>query len=176
MEVEDIANHVLQWDTPLVQITGGEPLLQDAVHPLMSKLCDAERTVLLETSGACDISECDQRVIRIMDLKCPGSGEHARNDLDNIDRLRSADEVKFVIGDRRDYEWARDLIAEHRLADRVAAILLSPVHVQKPGRQIAGHTGLDPSELANWMLEDGLDARLQLQMHKVIWHPEQRGV
>ncbi len=176
MTIDDVLNYVQQWDTPLVQITGGEPLLQEAVHSLMSRLCDSGRTVLLETSGACDISTCDPRVIRIMDLKCPGSGECERNDLDNIQRLRSVDEVKFVVGDRADYEWARDTIRAHDLAGRVAAILLSPVHHQKPGKQIAGHVGLDAAHLAAWMLEDGLDARLQVQMHKLIWHPDARGV
>ncbi|MDP7029929.1 MAG: radical SAM protein [Phycisphaerales bacterium] len=176
MQVDDIVNYALQWDTPLVQITGGEPLLQEAVHPLMSRLCDAGKTVLLETSGACDISACDDRVIRIMDLKCPGSGEADRNDFGNIAHLRSDDEVKFVIGDREDYEWARGVIETHQLTDRVSAVLLSPVHAQKPGKQIDGHAGLEAQMLAEWMLQDQLSARLQLQMHKVIWHPERRGV
>ncbi len=174
--IQSIAHEVLESPTPLVQVTGGEPLLQPGVHDLMSILCDAERTVLLETSGACDISHCDPRVIRIMDLKPPGSGESHRNDLANVPRLTSRDEVKFVIGDRVDYEWSRDLIREYTLHEKVAAILFSPVFPQSAGDHIQGHPGLPAATLAEWMLQDGLDARLQIQMHKSIWHPTARGV
>lgn len=174
--VDDVLRDVLAIPTDLVEITGGEPLLQDSVQELMIALCDAGRTVLLETSGACDISVCDPRVIRIMDLKPPGSGECDRNDMANIDRLRSQDEVKFVIGDRGDYEWSVALIKQHNLAERVDAILLSPVYETAPDMHITGHPGLEPSTLAAWMLEDGIPARLQTQMHKSIWHPTTRGV
>ena len=132
----------------LVEITGGEPLLQDDVHVLIERLLDRGRTVLIETSGACDIGRCDPRAIRIMDLKTPGSGEVERNDLENIARLHDRDEVKFVIMDRRDYEWARDLIAEHGLVDRCAAVLMSPVFEQEPGEEIGGARGLEPAEAA----------------------------
>ena len=176
MEVEDILQQVLAIPTPLVEITGGEPLLQQGVHELMTRLCDAGRTVLIETSGACDISQCDPRVIRIVDFKPPGSRECGRNDLGNIDRLRPHDEVKFVIGDRVDYDWSIQLIERHALAGAVAAILFAPVFPTLPSEQIAGHAGLDPSLLAAWMLEDGVDARLQMPMHKAIWDPSVRGV
>ncbi len=176
MAVADVLERVMEFRTPLVQVTGGEPLLQAAVHPLMAMLCDEERTVLLETSGACDISECDERVIRIMDLKAPASGESRRNDLANIDRLRSSDQVKFVIADREDYEWARDIINTYRLADRVHAVLLSPAFPQMATQELAGHLGLSPALLAAWMLEDSSSARLQLQQHKSIWDPKTRGV
>jgi 7-carboxy-7-deazaguanine synthase len=174
--VSDVLREVLAIPTDLVEITGGEPLLQQPVHELMSSLCDAGRTVLLETSGACDISVCDPRVIRIMDLKPPGSGECGRNDMANIDRLQAEDEVKFVIGDRDDYDWSVAQIQQHNLADRVSAILLSPVYETAADSYITGHAGLEPSTLAAWMLEDGIPARLQTQMHKSIWHPTTRGV
>jgi 7-carboxy-7-deazaguanine synthase len=173
---DDLLQQVLAFETPLVQVTGGEPLLQEAVLGFMTSLCNAGRTVLLETSGACDISVCDERVIRIVDLKPPGSGECERNDMDNIDRLRPHDEVKFVIGDRTDYEWSRDMIISHQLPDRVRAVLLSPVFSQAKGLEIAGHAGLDPAELAAWILEDRLNARMQMQLHKSIWDPQARGV
>ena len=174
--IDEIVDEVLNIDTPLVQITGGEPLLQASVHDLMVSLCNAGRTVLLETSGACDISSCDPRVIRIMDLKPPGSGECDRNLFDNIEHLDSQDEVKFVISDRHDYDWSLNIIKTHQLEDRVAAILLSPVHAQAAGCVLPGHDGLPPSELAAWMLEDGVNARLQIQVHKTIWDPNTRGV
>ena len=173
---DDVLQQVLAFETPLVQITGGEPLLQDPVLGLMTSLCDTGQTVLLETSGACDISVCDERVIRIVDLKPPGSGECERNDMDNIARLRPHDEVKFVIGDRTDYEWSRDMINSHQLPDRVRAVLLSPVFPQAKGLEIAGHGGLDPAELAAWILADRLNARMQVQLHKSIWDPQARGV
>jgi len=176
MTIEFIEAAIADWSTPLVQITGGEPLLQDAVHELMRRLADAGRTVLLETSGACDISTCDNRVIRVVDFKTPGSGEVERNDWSNVGYLRSTDEVKFVLCDRADYEWARDVITEHGLADRVAAVLLSPVHAQQGDEHIEGAAGLDPQALAAWMLEDAVPARMQLQLHKFIWDPTTRGV
>lgn len=147
-----------------VLVTGGEPLLQPAVHGLMRALCDEGRTVLLETSGACDVADVDPRVHRIVDVKCPGSGEERRNLWPNLARLTARDEVKFVLADRRDYEYARDVIARHDLAARCGAVLLSPV---------AGDPSL-PSRIAGWMLDDRLDARLQLQLHKILWPPEER--
>lgn len=177
--IDSILNEVLSYPTRLVEITGGEPLLQaPAVHDLMTELANAGCTVLLETSGACDISDCDPRVIRIMDIKTPGSGEAVRNVWSNIDSLTDRDEVKFVIADRADYDWSVDLIRQHHLTERINAVLLSPIHVQPRGVEIAGHGGLKPAELAAWMLADDLgpNVRLQVQIHKVIWCPQQRGV
>ncbi len=163
--VDEILTEVLAIDCPLVEITGGEPLLQRNVMPLMAALCDAGRTVLIETSGAHDISAIDARVHRIMDLKCPDSGECDRNRFANIPFLTMRDEVKFVIGSRGDYEWTRDQIRSHDLSGRCAAVLLSPVF----GR-------IEPREIVGWMLADRLQARFQLQMHKMIWEPRARGV
>ena len=164
MTLDEILERVDDYGCDLVEITGGEPLLQPNVHPLMARLADAGRTVLLETSGACDIASVDPRVIRIMDLKTPSSSECHRNRLDNIANLRERDEVKFVIEDRTDYEWARNLIDRFDLVGR-CPVLVSPVH----GR-------LEPVVLAEWVLADRLSVRFQLQLHKFIWSPETRGV
>ena len=161
----EIVDDVLTFDCPLVEITGGEPLLQRNALPLMAMLADADRTVLLETSGAHDISAVDPRVHRIMDLKTPGSGEVERNLFSNIGYLTSRDEVKFVIGSREDYEWSRTQLRDRRLADRCRAVLFSPIF----GR-------IDPREIVEWILADKLPVRFQLQMHKFIWTPTQRGV
>ena len=176
MEIEEIIEQVESHPADLVEITGGEPLLQDPVYELMTRLCDLGRTVLLETSGACDISRCDERVIRILDLKTPGSGELDRNFWENIEHLRSADEVKFVLVDRKDYEWMRDVIRKYDLASRVHAVLASPVNEQPPGNEITGCAGLPLRTLAEWILEDGLPVILQPQLHKFIWDPMTRGV
>lgn len=170
-EVERIAG-----STRLVEVTGGEPLLQPAVHPLMTALADHGYTVMIETSGACDIAPCDPRAIRIMDLKTPGSGECERNDWANIDRLTPRDEVKFVLTSRVDYDWMRSVVAEHGLADRVNAVLVSAVHEQTAGEHIPGCTGLSLRDLTEWVLADGLDVRVQTQLHKLIWEPDARGV
>jgi 7-carboxy-7-deazaguanine synthase len=175
-DLEDLLEEVLLIGTPLVEITGGEPLLQPAVHELERRLLDAGRTVLIETSGACDISKCDERSVVIMDFKTPSSGEHERLDVENIARLRPHHEVKFVIGNRQDYDWATDMIKQHRLVDRVKYILMSPVFQQPEGLHIAGHPGLEARELADWILEDRLPVRMQLQLHKFIWDPRARGV
>jgi len=164
-EVDDILREVLAFDCSLVEITGGEPLLQKGVLPLMEALCDAGRTVLIETSGAHDISAIDPRVHRIMDLKTPSSGESSRNLYANIDHLCQRDEVKFVVGSREDYEWARAQIAQYDLAPRVGAVLISPVFGK-----------INPRDLVAWILEDKLPVRFQLQMHKFIWEPERKGV
>lgn len=160
----------------LIEVTGGEPLLQKNVHPLMAALCDAGKTVLIETSGACDISVCDPRVIRIMDLKTPGSGEHPRNMWSNIGHLNERDEVKFVLTSRGDYEWMRGVLAEHRLHEKVKAVLVSAVHKVSPGKEVAGCEGMPITELAEWVLADKLPVRVQTQLHKLIWHPNARGV
>jgi len=178
-EIDEIFAEVCAHPCELIEITGGEPLLQTDVHELMARLCDAGKTVLIETSGACDIDadgKTDPRVVRIVDLKTPGSGEQARNDLANIDRLREADEIKFVICDRADYEWARDMIRAHKLNERVRAVLLSAVFEQPAGLDIIGMRGLCMRELAEWILADGLPVRMQAQLHKFIWEPQTRGV
>jgi 7-carboxy-7-deazaguanine synthase len=160
----------------LVEVTGGEPLLQKGVHELMTRLADGGYTVLLETSGACDISPCDERVRRIMDFKTPGSGEAERNLWSNVDHLRSGDEVKFVLTSRADYDWAVGVMKRYDLNRRVGAVLMSAVHESPPGAEVAGSTGLPIRDLAQWILEDHLDVRLQTQLHKIIWEPQTRGV
>lgn len=177
-EIDDIIAEAekLSGGCGLYEVTGGEPLLQPNVHELMKRLCDLGKTVLIETSGACDISPCDPRVIRIMDLKTPGSGEAERNHWPNIDHLNNRDEVKFVLCSREDYEWARDVIAKHELADRVNAILVSAVHETPPGKELPGSTGLALHDLTQWVLEDRLPVRVQTQLHKLIWDPSTRGV
>lgn len=165
LPMEEVLARALSFDTRLVLITGGEPLLQNASLPLMERLCDAGRTVLLETSGERDIAPVDPRVHRIVDFKPPGSGEVDRNRFDNVEHLTPRDQVKFVLVDRDDYLWAREVIRGRSLAERVETVLLSPAHGQ-----------LDPRRLVSWMLEDGLDARLQLQIHKYIWGASAQGV
>jgi len=163
--IDTIVAQVRSYGSSLVEVTGGEPLLQKGVHALFAALLEQNYTVMVETSGERDLSVVDPRVIKIMDLKCPGSGESDRNRWSNLEALGPQDEVKFVLVDRRDYEWARDVIREHGLAARVNAILLSPVFGQ-----------LDPEALAGWILADRLPVRMQLQMHKQIWGPSARGV
>jgi 7-carboxy-7-deazaguanine synthase len=160
----------------LVELTGGEPLAQKRAFDLMAILCDEGFTVLVETSGAIDIRPCHPKAIRILDIKTPGSGEVQRNLWLNLDDLRPADEVKFVIVDRADYEWARGKIREHRLDERCRAVLMSPAFPQKKGLEILGCPGLDPRSLAEWILADRLPVRQQTQLHKLIWDPGTRGV
>jgi len=174
--IESIVQEVLAYPTRLVEVTGGEPLLQAGVHELMSALLDSGCTVLLETSGACDIAVCDPRVIRILDIKTPGSGEAHRMIASNLDDLRPADEVKFVVTDRADYEWARQFVRLHDLPARCRAVLFSAVFEQAPGREIAGCAGLSLRDLAEWILADGLAVRMQVQLHKFVWDPQMRGV
>ena len=163
--LKGILDAVTVFRCRLVEITGGEPLLQKNVLPLMSMLCDAGYTVLLETSGAHDIAKVDRRVHRIMDLKTPGSGEADKNLWSNINHLTLRDEVKFVIGSREDYEWSREQLQRYELTGRCHAVLFSPIF----GR-------IDPRQIVEWILADRLDVRFQLQMHKFIWSPIQRGV
>ena len=165
MELDDIVARVKSYGCPVVEITGGEPLLQKDVYPLMERLLGEGLMVMLETGGHLPIDRVPVGVIRIVDVKCPGSGESHRNAWTNLDHVGSTDEVKFVLQDRADYEFARDVVARHRLPTRVAAVLFSPVHGV-----------LDPKVLAAWILEDRLDVRLQLQTHKFIWDPQTRGV
>jgi 7-carboxy-7-deazaguanine synthase len=164
MSVGEVIMKVLEHDCPLVEITGGEPLLQPNVFGLMTRLCDLGKRVLLETSGSVDVSAVDPRVIKIMDLKCPGSGESHRNRYENLGCLDKKDEVKFVIADRADYEWAKQQLAEHRLTGR-CTVLFSPVWERLPLKT-----------LAEWILADTLPVRLQTQLHKHIWGADARGV
>ena len=165
MSIDEVVAAVDRYGCPLVEITGGEPLLQDDVYELMDRLLADDRTVMLETGGHRPITKVPRAVIKIVDVKCPGSGEADSNDWTNLDRLAPHDEVKFVIADRADYEFAREAIARHQLASRKAAILFSPVHGV-----------LTPKTLSEWILEDRLPVRLQLQLHKFIWSPNTRGV
>jgi 7-carboxy-7-deazaguanine synthase len=164
-ELDKVLDAVEKFDCPLVEVTGGEPLLQEDVYPLMQGLIDRGRTVLLETGGHRSTARVPHAVITILDVKCPGSGESAKNDWSNLERLRVHDEVKFVIKDRGDYEYARDVIARHQLVSRVAAIHVSPVHGV-----------MHPRILSEWVLADKLPVRVQLQLHKYIWDPATRGV
>ena len=165
MSVDEVVAAVAGHLCPLVEITGGEPLLQDDVYPLMDRLLAEGRTVMLETGGHRPIGRVPAAVVKIVDVKCPGSGEADRNDWSNLDRLAPHDQVKFVVRDRADYEFAKDVIARHDLASRTAAVLISPVHGV-----------LEPRALSEWMLADRSPARLQLQLHKYIWSPTTRGV
>ncbi len=160
----------------LYEVTGGEPLLQPAVHPLMSRLADQGHTVLLETSGACPMNTCDPRVIRIMDVKTPSSGEADRHHWPNMEHLGAHDEVKFVIGSREDYLYARQVIRDHDLSERVHAVLMSAVAPVSQGLEILGSQGMSLQDVASWILEDRLPVRLQTQLHKLIWDPQTRGV
>jgi 7-carboxy-7-deazaguanine synthase len=167
---------------PLIELTGGEPLLQKNSLPLMQSLCDAGFTVLIETSGAHDISKIDPRVRRIMDLKCPSSGESERNLFSNIAHLKATDEIKFVVGTQEDYEWARQQIAAHKL-DAICPLLFSWVHPLAPEQQSkvlkkvpVGLTPISRRDLAEKIIADALPVRFQIQQHKIIWPPEQRGV
>jgi 7-carboxy-7-deazaguanine synthase len=163
--LDQVMESVRQFDCPLVEVTGGEPLLQEGVYPLMDALLERGHTVMLETGGHRSTERVPGPVVTILDIKCPGSGEAHRNDWDNLARLRPHDEVKFVVKDRADYEYARGVIAQHGLAARAAAIHLSPVHGV-----------LDARTLSEWVLADRLPARVQLQIHKFIWDPGTRGV
>jgi 7-carboxy-7-deazaguanine synthase len=167
---------------PLVELTGGEPLLQANVIPLMKQLCDEGYTVLIETSGAHDISAIDPRVRRIMDLKCPSSGEVARNRWENLAHLRRHDEIKFVIGTLEDYTWAKEQVRRHELA-ALCPVLFSWAAPLSAGQQHkslkpvpAGQTPLTRRELAERIVAEALPVRFQVQMHKVIWSPDERGV
>ena len=160
MAMDEILQAVSHYHAHYVTVTGGEPLAQKGCQTLLQRLCDAGYEVSLETSGALDISQVDTRVIRVMDLKTPGSGEVARNRWENIDCLASQDQVKFVICDRKDYDWAKTIVAKYQLARR-CEVLFSPAFDQQ-----------DPKELAEWILEDNLPVRFQLQLHKLLWGEE----
>lgn len=159
MTLQAIADRVAAWSPAYVTVTGGEPLAQPNCLPLLTQLCDAGYEVSLETSGAMPVADVDPRVVKVLDLKTPASAEMARNDYGNIPHLTPRDQVKFVICDRADYEWARFKVDEYRLAERVSDVLFSPSHGE-----------LAPRELAEWILADRLPVRLQLQLHKLLWN------
>ena len=162
--LDDILTKVHSFKTQLVEVTGGEPLLQPNVLPLMTRLCDLGKTVLLETSGSLDVAPVDPRVVKIMDLKCPSSGETEKNRYANLRHLTKLDEVKFVLADRADYDWAKRIIIDEQL-NRRCVVLVSPVVERLPLRT-----------LADWILADHLPVRLQTQWHKLIWGSAARGV
>ena len=163
--LDAVLQDVDRYECGLVEVTGGEPLLQEGVYPLMNELLTRGKTVLLETGGHRSTARVPEPVVTILDIKCPASGESDRMDWENLSRLRPRDEVKFVINDRADYEYARDTIARHGIAERAAAIHMSPVHGV-----------MDPKMLSEWVLADRLPVRVQLQIHKYIWPAETRGV
>lgn len=163
--VEDVVAEVDRYACPLVEITGGEPLLQQDVYPLMRDLVAHGHTVMLETGGHLPIARVPREVVKIVDIKCPGSGESAKNHWPNLEALAPHDEVKFVVRDREDYEFATSVIAQYRLRSRCSAVLVSPVHGV-----------MELSALAKWILEDRLPVRLQIQLHKMIWPGATRGV
>jgi 7-carboxy-7-deazaguanine synthase len=164
MTLDDVVEKALSFNCPQIEVTGGEPLLQPEVFPLMTRLADSGPTVLLETSGAHDIGPVDPRVHIIMDLKCPDSGECENNLWTNIDKLKPSDEVKFVVTSRRDFDWTVDIVQQHEL-DRRFSALISPVFGQ-----------IELADLAAWILGSGLNLKMQLQLHKAIWSPTARGV
>jgi len=165
MPLDEVVQQAEAYNCPLIEITGGEPLLQEEVYPLMDRLLMSGHTVLLETGGHIDISRVPAAVVKVIDVKCPGSGEAERNRWENLERLQSHDQVKFVIRDRGDYEFARGALCRHQLDRKCAAVLFSPVHEV-----------LEPKILSEWVLQDRLPVRVQLQLHKYIWGPDVRGV
>jgi 7-carboxy-7-deazaguanine synthase len=165
MSLDEVIAAVDEYGCPLVELTGGEPLLQKDVYPLMARLLTSGKTVLVETGGHLSLAEVPPAVHKIMDIKCPGSGESHRMDWSNLERLSSTDEVKFVVRDRADYEYARDVTSRLQLDRKVGAVLFSPVHGM-----------LDPRTLSEWVLSDRLPVRVQLQVHKYIWDAQTRGV
>ena len=168
-ELASVLDEVAAFDCPMVEVTGGEPMLQPGALPLMVALCDAGHEVLLETGGGLDLSPVDPRVRRIVDVKCPGSGEVENNHWPNLDLLTRRDEVKLVLTGRADYEWARDLVRKRRLHE-ICAVHFSPVRGSLESQD------LDPKALAQWVLDDRLQVRVQLQLHKLLWGAETRGV
>ncbi len=165
MSLDDVMTAVEGYGCSLVELTGGEPLLQKDVYPLMERLLASGKTVLVETGGHLSLAGVPPAVHKIMDVKCPGSGESHRVDWSNLERLSPTDEVKLVLRDRADYEYARDVLSRHELAQKVGAVLFSPVHGV-----------LDPRRLSEWVLADRLPVRVQLQVHKYIWDAQTRGV
>ncbi len=179
MTVDEVATEVERLGpVRLVEITGGEPMLQEReAVPLMERLLAAGHTVLLETSGERPLARVPAAVIKVVDVKCPGSGESGSFRLENLSVLGPRDEVKFVVADRQDYEFARDFAAQHTLDKRVKTVIFSPAfRKDAAGARDASHCLLDPQRLADWLLQDGMDVRLGLQIHKFIWDPSLKGV
>jgi 7-carboxy-7-deazaguanine synthase len=180
MALEEVLGEVERYapERGLVEVTGGEPMLQEReVVALMQRLLDEGYTVLLETSGERPLEQVPKGVVKIVDVKCPDSGEPGAFRMENLETLTSQDEVKFVLAGRTDYEFAREFVARHDLAQRVNAVLFSPAFRKEASRgRDTSHCLLDPRELADWMLADGLPARLSLQIHKFIWDPALKGV
>jgi 7-carboxy-7-deazaguanine synthase len=165
LSAKEIIEKIEKFHCNLIQITGGEPLHQENTIPFMKELCNLKYSVMLETGGSEDISEIDKRVVKIMDLKCPGSKMLKFNNYENIKYLNKKDEIKFVIADKNDFDWAVDTVNKYRLTEKVSAVLFSPVF-----------QSLKPEKLAAWILKSNLPLRLQLQIHKYIWDPNKRGV
>ena len=159
MEIDEILNRVAEWGCNYVTVTGGEPLAQPACHELLRALCEAGYRVSLETGGAMPLEDVDKRVCIVMDLKTPASRESHRNRYENLALLRHSDQLKFVICDRKDYEWSVGQLRQHGLAEKVDDILFSPSHEE-----------LDPARLAQWILDDRLPVRMQIQLHKLLWN------
>ena len=177
MSVEEVMAQVEELTgnnktVPLVELTGGEPLLQEEIYPLAEKLVAAGFTVMIETSGEKFVGRLPHEVIKIVDVKCPDSGEADTFEMKNLEAVGPGDEIKFVISSRKDYEFAREFTREHKLNEKVKQVLFSPVFDDPEGKW----KGLEPRQVVEWMLEDGLPVRLGLQLHKFVWHPATKGV
>ena len=164
MEITDIMSEIKRWDCNLVEVTGGEPLFQDECIDLLNELVNSNYEVMLETGGSLSISDVPKKVVKIVDFKCPSSGMVKKNLWSIVDDLQSNDEVKFVIGNREDFDWAKDRITEYSL-DKICTLLFSPTFGE-----------IDPQQIVEWILAENLPVRMQLQMHKMIWSPEEKGV
>ena len=164
MEITDIMSEIKRWDCNLVEVTGGEPLFQDECIDLLNELVNSNYEVMLETGGSLSISDVPKKVVKIVDFKCPSSGMVKKNLWSIVDDLQAHDEVKFVIGSREDFDWAKDRITEYSL-DKICTLLFSPTFGE-----------IDPQQIVEWILAENLPVRMQLQMHKMIWSPEEKGV
>ena len=164
MEITDIMSEIKQWDCNLVEVTGGEPLFQDECIDLLNELVNSNYEVMLETGGSLSISDVPKKIIKIVDFKCPSSAMVKKNLWSIVDDLQAHDEVKFVIGNREDFDWAKDRITEYSL-DKICTLLFSPTFGE-----------IDPQQIVEWILAENLPVRMQLQMHKMIWSPEEKGV
>tara|TARA_B110000263_G_C15216010_1_gene467565 strand:- start:223 stop:717 length:495 start_codon:yes stop_codon:yes gene_type:complete len=164
MEITDIMSEIKRWDCNLVEVTGGEPLFQDECIDLLNELVNSNYEVMLETGGSLSISDVPKKVVKIVDFKCPSSGMVKKNLWSIVDDLQANDEVKFVIGNREDFDWAKDRITEYSL-DKICTLLFSPTFGE-----------IDPQQIVEWILAENLPVRMQLQMHKMIWSPEEKGV
>ena len=164
MEITDIISEIKRWDCNLVEVTGGEPLFQDECIDLLNELVNSNYEVMLETGGSLSISDVPKKVVKIVDFKCPSSGMVKKNLWSIVDDLQAHDEVKFVIGNREDFDWAKDRITEYSM-DKICTLLFSPTFGE-----------INPQQIVEWILAENLPVRMQLQMHKMIWSPEEKGV